>query len=262
MRRARPWDGEMCFPLHYVSGSGGAGDARRLLIRAFKNGEFWAAGAARSLLRSALLEREDRLTRRAAVRWLVPLPGHLAGPAGRPLDRLCQELVSDLPWLAYRPGLLVRTRTIRQSSTNARRPTVDEHSETLCCRSYRIDGSVIMVDDVFTHGHISTACRQLLTRAGGFRRRAGLPRSDPVMRARVFRRNDTAHGYAYVGELDAEDVDDVWRQLEAGPPDSVGGMRPGDVVYVGDVYFELDGDGGWRPLLPGELTRQLYGLIP
>ncbi len=81
------------------------------------------------------------------------------------------------------------------------------------------------------------------------------------MRARLFRRIDLAHGFAYVGELDADDADDVWRQLEAEPPDSAGRMRPGDVVYVGDIYLELDGDGGWRPLAPGELTRQLYRLI-
>jgi hypothetical protein len=38
-------------------------------------------------------------------------------------------------------------------------------------------------------------------------------------------------------------------------------MRPGDVVYVGDIYLELDGDGGWCALAPGKLTRQLYRLI-
>ncbi len=36
-------------------------------------------------------------------------------------------------------------------------------------------------------------------------------------------------------------------------------LRPGDVVYIEDLYLELDGDGGWHRLTPGELTRQLYG---
>ena len=81
------------------------------------------------------------------------------------------------------------------------------------------------------------------------------------MRARLFRRAEAPADYAYVGELDAVDADDVWRQLEAEAPGSARRMHPGDVVYVGDIYLELDGDGGWRPLAPGELTRQLYRLI-
>ncbi len=164
--RRRRWDGNSCFALDYVPGCAGIDDPRRTLIRAFKRDEAWALDAARLVLRPAFLEQEDRLTRNAAIRWLVPLPGHLAGSAGHPLDRLCRDLASDVPWIGYRPGLLVRTRTIRQSSANAQRPTVDEHVDTLCCRGARIDGSVIMVDDVYTHGRISTACRQWLTEAG------------------------------------------------------------------------------------------------
>lgn len=82
------------------------------------------------------------------------------------------------------------------------------------------------------------------------------------MRARLFRRDDAPPlGYTYAGELDAADADDVWRQLEADPFDPARRMGQGDVVYVGDVYYELDGDGGWRPLALGKLTPQLYRLI-
>lgn len=38
-------------------------------------------------------------------------------------------------------------------------------------------------------------------------------------------------------------------------------MREGDVLYIGDVYLALDGDGGWRPLEPGAETSRLYPLI-
>jgi hypothetical protein len=38
--------------------------------------------------------------------------------------------------------------------------------DSLCWRGGRIKGSVIMIDDVYTHGRISIACRQLLTEAG------------------------------------------------------------------------------------------------
>jgi predicted amidophosphoribosyltransferase len=164
--RRRRWDGNLCFALDYVSGCAGTNDPRRTLIRAFKRDEGWALDAARLVLRPALLEREDRLIRNSPIRWLVPLPGHLAGPAGLPLDRLCRDLASDVPWLVYLPGLLVRSRTIRQSSASESRPTVDEHRDSLRWRGARITGSVIMIDDVYTHGRISMACRQLLTEAG------------------------------------------------------------------------------------------------
>jgi len=156
----------MCFALDYIPGSAGAGDPRRTLIRAFKRGEAWALDAAHLVLLPALLERESRLARSAAPRLLIPLPGHLPGPAGHQLDRLCRELADHLPWLVYRPGLLVRSRSIRQSSTSSLRPTVAEHLDSLCWHGGRITGSVIMIDDVYTHGHISSASRQSLAGAG------------------------------------------------------------------------------------------------
>ena len=164
--RRRPWDGNSCFALDYVPGHAGNDDPRRMLIRAFKRNEAWALDAARLVVLSALLEREGGLARSETPRLLIPLPGHLAGPAGHPLDRLCRGLADNLPWLVYRPGLLVRSRSIRQSSTSSLRPTVAEHLESLCWHGGRITGSVIMIDDVYTHGRISTACRQLLTEAG------------------------------------------------------------------------------------------------
>jgi hypothetical protein len=38
-------------------------------------------------------------------------------------------------------------------------------------------------------------------------------------------------------------------------------LREGDVVYLGDVYLALDGDGGWRRLESGQATEDLYDLI-
>lgn len=81
------------------------------------------------------------------------------------------------------------------------------------------------------------------------------------MRARIFLKEDRAEEYRLAAELDAQDADDVWRQIEAKPEAAGRQMVPGDIVYVGDVYFELNGDGGWRRILPGSLTRRLYGLI-
>ena len=75
------------------------------------------------------------------------------------------------------------------------------------------------------------------------------------MRARIFRflSNDS---YRFERELDVVDADEAWRHLQALGEGAA--LREGDIVYVGDVYFELDGDGGWRPLPPGPLTISLY----
>ena len=72
------------------------------------------------------------------------------------------------------------------------------------------------------------------------------------MRARILRRRN-AGVYDFTDELDVADADEAWRQLQHREP-----LREGDVVFVGDLYFELDGDGGWRRLEPGNLTRSLY----
>jgi len=74
------------------------------------------------------------------------------------------------------------------------------------------------------------------------------------MRARVFRRaNDQT--YTYDGEVEATSPDDAWRQLQPHQP-----LHQGDVVYVEDIYRELIGDGGWKVIPPGGLTRSLYAL--
>ena len=79
------------------------------------------------------------------------------------------------------------------------------------------------------------------------------------MRARIFRRL-AADTYEYVGETEADDAEDVWRQLQGEAVLGIGGLGEGDVVYIADVYHELDGDGGWAAIPPSALTKSLYEL--
>lgn len=162
----RRWDGDHCFAFDYLPGHGGAQDPRRVFVRAFKAGDMKADRTARELLINGLLERERSLLRCGRARLLVPIPGHLAGSAGPPLDRVCRDMAAALPWLLYRAGLLVRDRGVRQSSTNTSRPSIAEHLDSLRWTGGRIHCSVIIVDDVYTHGQTSNACRRLLADAG------------------------------------------------------------------------------------------------
>lgn len=79
------------------------------------------------------------------------------------------------------------------------------------------------------------------------------------MRARVFLREGAEYRLAV--ELSVEDADDAWRRLEAFPHPAGRHLMPDDIVYVGDLYLELDSDGGWHPLTPGDLSRDLYQQI-
>lgn len=79
------------------------------------------------------------------------------------------------------------------------------------------------------------------------------------MRARIFRRL-AADTYEYVGEIVADDADDAWRQLQGETLYRLGGLAQGDVVYVADVYHQLDGDGGWAVIPPSTRTKRLYEL--
>lgn len=80
------------------------------------------------------------------------------------------------------------------------------------------------------------------------------------MRARYFGIRAPGDSYVLVAEIDAEEPDGVWEALQAR---AVGhqGLAEGDIVYIGDQYFRLNGDGGWDLISPSELTRRLYPLI-
>jgi hypothetical protein len=60
--------------------------------------------------------------------------------------------------------------------------------------------------------------------------------------------------------MEADDAEDVWRQLQGEAVLGDGGLAEGDVVYIADVYHELDGDGGWAAIPPSALTKSLYEL--
>jgi len=79
------------------------------------------------------------------------------------------------------------------------------------------------------------------------------------VRTRLLLRDSDA--FRYGGELDAADLEDVWRQTEGDPALLGRQLREGDVAYRADVYFVLNGDAGWRSLAPGKETRALYRLI-
>jgi predicted amidophosphoribosyltransferase len=165
-RRQRPWDGLRCFPLDYPTGPAARGDPRRGLVRAFKEGDPRAIHLASDFMSDALLQCGACPNRNTERRLLVPVPGHIAGPASQSLDLLCRKVAKLLPSLMYVPDLLVRTQTVRQSAVTRHRPATEEHFETLAWTGGRLGYSVILIDDVFTFGRVTTATLHLLQGAG------------------------------------------------------------------------------------------------
>ena len=165
-RRRQAWDGRWCFALDYRTGPGMDGDPRRSLIRAFKAGDRRAIHLTGALMIDALLQRATRLGGKPGVMHLVPVPGHLTGPAGRPLDLLCRNVAELLPWMTYAPGMLVRTDSVHQSAASKVRPSAEDHVRTLAWTGGRIGYSVIVIDDVFTFGRVTGATLEHLKDAG------------------------------------------------------------------------------------------------
>ena len=168
MRICRPrhkaWDPDGCFALDYLRSEDSA-EPRRALVRALKNGNPQALERAASLLAAAISTR-DGLRSGHEPPLLVAIPGHAATTVATPVDSLCCRLRQLLPWLDQRPGALERAVTIRQSSASSDRPSVVEHIASLRWRSTPPSRRVIMIDDVFTFGRTSEACRQLVLDAG------------------------------------------------------------------------------------------------
>ena len=164
--RPRQWHGDYFFALTYLPGPTNAADPRRQLVRGFKAGHQTSLHRARNVLLAGLMQSEPLMSRDKGGWLLVPMPGHVAGPASFPLQHVGDHLASQLQWLRFQPNLLVRTRTIRQSSTTDLRPTFNEHLGTLGWTGPPIDAPAIIIDDVYTLGRTSAACRQILMDAG------------------------------------------------------------------------------------------------
>jgi predicted amidophosphoribosyltransferase len=144
----------------YVPGA--LDDPRRRLVKELKAGSVAAADAAAALLAAALADVVN-----AYPGILVAIPGHRVGAAAT-AEGLCARVAALLPSARHRPHVLRRLYDVPQSSTAPERPSIGEHLASLTVVAPVAD-TVIMIDDVFTHGRVSGACSQLLQAAGADR---------------------------------------------------------------------------------------------
>lgn len=142
-------------------GAANAEDPGGRLVRRLKAGDPAVPALAARLILKGLVAHERQLRRHGPRVEIIPAPGHEPGPAGSPLHHICLELTAAAPWLYYRPGRLVRATEIRSSRASTHRPSIDEHLATLVCVGRPMVGSII-IDDVFSYGNSSEACRAVL----------------------------------------------------------------------------------------------------
>lgn len=162
--RRHAWDDVGCFALDYLPGEDRQ-EKRRAIVRSIKTGDLNAITQGAQLLAALLDERRHVLDDTHDRTALIAVPGH---GAERPsaTEPLCAELARVLPWLDHRPGTIRRHRSIRRSAGAADRPSVAEHLATLRWCGSPGPRRVIIVDDVFTHGRISSACSDVAIRTG------------------------------------------------------------------------------------------------
>jgi predicted amidophosphoribosyltransferase len=128
-------------------------------------GDALALDLAARVVADALTDRA-RLSGPSTGAVLVTVPGHVANPVREPLEELSRLLAGLLPGVRHQPGALRRTATIRRSAAAVKRPSVGEHVQTLTLRKLQPRQCVILVDDVFSFGRTTDACRALVLDAG------------------------------------------------------------------------------------------------
>ena len=126
-----------------------------------------------------LLTVETYLRRTLRCKYIVSIPPSRSGYANIPCEQVCAALGQRFRWLTHLPGALKRTQTVPKSARAApgERPDYTTHKRTIkyIGPPLRIPNeAIVMIDDIYTSGTISAACRDILQQATDCKRVVGL----------------------------------------------------------------------------------------
>jgi predicted amidophosphoribosyltransferase len=183
-KRCGKWAGQDLAALYYpplrYQSWGSKPHAATCLILNFKNNQSHAVKVVSEYLADLVNEHVDRLLASYKCSYIVSLPRSKASAANEPCERVCAILAQQYDWLTHLPRALSRTHSIWKSSQAQsidERPGTELHLDTINYTGPRLQipgQSIIMVDDVITHGHTSEACRRILQEATGCYAAVGL----------------------------------------------------------------------------------------
>lgn len=109
-----------------------------------------------------ILDAWKRENREFGLRYVVPVPSHLAGKVSLSSDLMYAFIAKMFPWLQYPKELLFRKEDVPAAhlAYHGQRLTAPEQFQSLGCRTADLDGAgVILFDDVRATGNTSLACK-------------------------------------------------------------------------------------------------------
>lgn len=171
------WSGNDFFLLKYSPIR--VGNDATFFILDFKENVDSAVEDAIEMLIPRFKDMEERLRDQFGCRYIVSIPPHAAGRSSVPCERVCAALAHQYGWLTHIPDALVRSENVRKAarSPTGQRPTTEDHVRTIYFgrRDLKIGNrGIIMVDDVYTTGSVSGACRAVIKSATGCPRVIGV----------------------------------------------------------------------------------------
>jgi len=144
------------------------------LVRDFKEGVQESIDVAAEWFLKAVDMSEESLRDRCQVRYVLTVPPSEAGTANIPCEEVAECIAQVFGWITYLPHALKRIHTVPKSSkarSRRERPSEEMHIASIAYEGPRITrggrGYFLLLDDVFTHGTVSNACRKILLRDAG-----------------------------------------------------------------------------------------------
>lgn len=152
--------------LRYLPKRSGDANESTYLLLDFKEGNPIALEKVRHLAIQAFRESESSLSS-YSYRYLVALPTHEKNQPNESCEFICSALAAEFPGVISLRGALRREVTVPKSATASpgERPDYWSHLSTIKYvgpSPLSPNSIIIMVDDVYTQGETSRACRDIL----------------------------------------------------------------------------------------------------
>jgi predicted amidophosphoribosyltransferase len=159
------------FLLKYYSKRSGNANCASSFILDFKESKGSAVIQAAVLFKYIINKNTSFLKETCRCKYIVTAPSHLmAENRTSPCEQVAAILSTQFDWLIHIPKALIRTENIKKAASCrcGQRPTVADHLRTIRFNGPELnvrEWSFILLDDVYTRGDTSSACRIILERA-------------------------------------------------------------------------------------------------